>query len=80
MIFETEGDTLAQTFKSEHGNYSDDFRKAFHTETYATQCNRSTANEIFLLKKIATVAYVNNNIYICSLKLNIRRYGKGKNE
>jgi hypothetical protein len=27
------GDTLAQTFKSEHGNYSDGFRKAFHHET-----------------------------------------------
>lgn len=33
LIFETEGDTLAQTFKSENGNYSDDFRKAFHHET-----------------------------------------------
>jgi Protein of unknown function (DUF3987)/Primase C terminal 2 (PriCT-2) len=33
LIFETEGDTLAQTFKSEHGNYSDGFRKAFHHET-----------------------------------------------
>lgn len=31
-MFETEGDTLAQTFKSEHGNYSDGFRKAFHHE------------------------------------------------
>ena len=30
LLFETEGDTLAQTFKSEHGNYSDGFRKAFH--------------------------------------------------
>jgi len=33
LIFETEGDTLAQTFKSEYGNYSDGFRKAFHHET-----------------------------------------------
>jgi hypothetical protein len=33
LLFETEGDTLAQTFKSEHGNYSDGFRKAFHHET-----------------------------------------------
>lgn len=33
LIFETEGDTLAMTFKSEHGNYSDGFRKAFHHET-----------------------------------------------
>jgi len=32
-MFETEGDTLALTFKSEHGNYSDGFRKAFHHET-----------------------------------------------
>ena len=33
LLFETEGDTLALTFKSEHGNYSDGFRKAFHHET-----------------------------------------------
>ena len=33
LMFETEGDTLAQAFKSEHGNYSDGFRKAFHHET-----------------------------------------------
>ncbi|WP_375582237.1 DUF3987 domain-containing protein [Cyclobacterium xiamenense] len=33
IIFETEGDTLAHAFKSEHGNYSDGFRKAFHHET-----------------------------------------------
>ncbi|HNX89987.1 MAG TPA: DUF3987 domain-containing protein, partial [Paludibacteraceae bacterium] len=32
-MFETEGDALALTFKSEHGNYSDGFRKAFHHET-----------------------------------------------
>ena len=32
LMFETEGDTLAQTFRSEHGNYSDGFRKAFHHE------------------------------------------------
>ncbi len=33
LIFETEGDTLAITFKSDYGNYSDGFRKAFHHET-----------------------------------------------
>lgn len=33
LIFETEGDTLANTFKSDFGNYSDGFRKAFHHET-----------------------------------------------
>jgi len=33
LIFETEGDTLTQAFKSDYGNYSDGFRKAFHHET-----------------------------------------------
>ncbi len=33
LIFETEGDTLALAFKSEYGNYSDGFRKAFHHES-----------------------------------------------
>lgn len=32
LIFETEGDTLAMTFKSDHGNYSDGYRKGFHHE------------------------------------------------
>lgn len=33
IMFETEGDTLANTFSSDYGNYSDGFRKAFHHET-----------------------------------------------
>lgn len=33
ILFETEGDTLSQTLKSEHGNYSDLLRKGFHHET-----------------------------------------------
>ena len=33
LISETEGDTLAQAFKSDYGNYSDGFRKAFHHES-----------------------------------------------
>jgi hypothetical protein len=33
LIFETEGDTLANTFNTDYGNYSDGFRKAFHHET-----------------------------------------------
>ena len=33
LIVETEGDTLSQTFKTDYGNYSDGFRKAFHHET-----------------------------------------------
>lgn len=32
LLFETEGDMLSQTLKSEHGNYSDLLRKAFHHE------------------------------------------------
>jgi hypothetical protein len=33
LIFETEGDTLSLAFKTDYGNYSDGFRKAFHHET-----------------------------------------------
>ncbi len=33
LIFETEGDTLSHAFKTDYGNYSDGFRKAFHHET-----------------------------------------------
>ncbi len=32
LMFETEGDTLANVFASDYGNYSDGFRKAFHHE------------------------------------------------
>lgn len=32
LMFETEGDTLSQTLKSDYGNYSDTLRKAFHYE------------------------------------------------
>mgnify|MGYP006392419783 CR=1 FL=1 len=32
LMFETKGDTLANTFKSDYGNFSDGFRKAFHHE------------------------------------------------
>lgn len=33
LIFESEGDTLAHAFKSDFGDYSDGFRKAFQHET-----------------------------------------------
>ncbi|MEE4178287.1 MAG: YfjI family protein [Bacteroides sp.] len=33
LVMETEGDTLSLTFKTDYGNYSDGFRKAFHHET-----------------------------------------------
>lgn len=32
LLFETEGDTLSQTFKRDYGQYSDILRKAFHHE------------------------------------------------
>lgn len=55
LMFETEGDTLAQTFKSEHGNYSDGFRKAFHHETISY--NRRKDREFVELNvpKLSTV-------------------------
>ena len=43
IIFETEGDTLANILKQDYGNYSDDLRRAFHHETIA-YCRR-TGNE-----------------------------------
>lgn len=39
LMFETEGDTLSQTLKSDYGNYSDTLRKAFHHETVSL-CRR----------------------------------------
>lgn len=41
LIFETEGDTLANNFESDFGNFSDGFRKAFHHEpiTYHRRTN-----------------------------------------
>lgn len=48
LIFETEGDTLVQAFKSEHGNYSDGFRKAFHHEEISYY--RRTASEYVDIK------------------------------
>ena len=49
LIFETEGDTLAQAFKSDYGNYSDGFRKAFHHETISYF--RRTDNEYVDIEK-----------------------------
>ena len=49
LIFETEGDTLANTFKSDYGNFSDGFRKAFHHETISY--NRRKDKEFVELEK-----------------------------
>lgn len=46
LMFETEGDTLANTFSSDYGNYSDGFRKAFHHEaiSYIRRKDREYVN------------------------------------
>ena len=49
LMFETEGDTLASTFKSDYGNFSDGFRKAFHHETISY--NRRKDREFVELAK-----------------------------
>ena len=49
IVFETEGDTLANTFKNDYGNYSDSFRKAFHHE-HITH-NRVKDDEYIEIKK-----------------------------
>lgn len=49
LMFETEGDTLANTFKSDYGNFSDGFRKAFHHETISY--NRRKDREFVELEK-----------------------------
>jgi hypothetical protein len=55
LIFETEGDTLANVFKSDFGNYSDSFRKAFGHETISYY--RRTDKEKCLINRpqLATV-------------------------
>lgn len=35
LIFESEGDVLAKSFKNEHGDYSENFRAAFHHEPFS---------------------------------------------
>lgn len=48
LIFETEADTLANTFKQEWGNFSDVLRKAFHHES--TNMFRRKDNEYIEIK------------------------------
>lgn len=48
IMFETEGDTVVNTFKSDYGNYSDNFRKAFAHEEfgYLRRGNDSEEKEV----------------------------------
>lgn len=45
ILFETEGDTLSQTLKSDFGNYSDVLRKAYHHEPLGA--NRAKDREFY---------------------------------
>lgn len=47
LLFETEGDTLSQAFKADHGNYSDGMRKGAHHE--AISYYRRTEHEFVLI-------------------------------
>lgn len=49
LLFETEGDTLSQTLKSEHGNYSDLLRKAAHHESIGK--SRCKDREFLIVEK-----------------------------
>lgn len=49
LMFETEGDTLANTFNSDFGNFSDGLRKAFHHEPISY--NRRKENEFVEIDK-----------------------------
>ncbi len=47
LMFETEGDTLSQTLRTEYGNYSDALRKGYHHEPIAkTRCKNREYNDI----------------------------------
>ena len=47
LLFETEGDTLSQTLKSDYGNYSDVLRKAFHHEVLSmSRCKDREMSEV----------------------------------
>ena len=49
LVFETEGDTLANIFKTDYGNWSDMLRKAFHHETISQY--RKTDDEHLVIEE-----------------------------
>lgn len=51
IVFDTEADTLSRANKSDHGNFSDIYRKAFEHETL--ECERKTNNEYFCINEPA---------------------------
>ncbi len=55
LMFETEGDTLANIFASDYGNYSDGFRKAFHHETISYMRRKDHEYVELMQPKLSTV-------------------------
>lgn len=55
LMFETEGDTLANIFASDYGNYSDGFRKAFHHEPISYMRRKGNEQVELLQPKLSTV-------------------------
>lgn len=55
LMFETEGDTLANIFTSEYGDYSDGFRKAFHHEPISYMRRKDREYVELMQPKLSTV-------------------------
>ena len=55
LMFETEGDTLANVFASDYGNYSDGFRKAFHHEPISYTRRKDREFVELMQPKLSTV-------------------------
>lgn len=55
LIFETEGDTLAYSFSSDFGNFSDGLRKAFHHEPISYHRRKDDEHVDIMSPKLSTV-------------------------
>lgn len=55
LMFETEGDTLANVFSSDYGDYSDGFRKAFHHEPISYMRRKNKEYVELMEPKLSTV-------------------------
>ena len=55
LLFETEGDTLAMTFKTDYGNFSDGFRKAFHHEMISYMRRKDNEYVEIAIPKLSTL-------------------------
>lgn len=57
LMFETEGDTLANVFNSDYGNYSDGFSKAFHHEAISYTRRKDREFVELLRPRLSTVLF-----------------------